>query len=79
MTSQRAQDLLRQEIDDLSESIAQEVLDFVLFVKARRAEEAFLWEQVESAQRHRQAHPDEVQTVDAATWDQLTAHLDDGE
>jgi hypothetical protein len=79
MTQQRAQDLLRQEIDDLSESIAQEVLDFILFVKARRAEEAFLWRQVEAAQLHRQGHPDEVKTVDADTWDQLTAHLDNGE
>jgi hypothetical protein len=79
MAEQRAQDLLRREIDDLSDIVAQEVLDFVLFVKARRAEEAFLWEQVEAAQRHRQEHPDEVKTVDADTWNQLTAYLDDGE
>ncbi|MEI6778671.1 MAG: hypothetical protein WCK70_17360 [Chloroflexales bacterium] len=78
MAEQRTQDLLRREIDNLSESVAQEVLDFVLFVKARRAEEAFLWGQAEAAQRYRTAHPHEVQTVDADTWDQLTAHLDNG-
>ncbi|WP_129630573.1 hypothetical protein [Candidatus Oscillochloris fontis] len=79
MALPRTHTMLKQEIDDLNESDAQEVLDFLLFIKARRAEEAFLWQQVEEVQHRRQADPGAVQTVDVATWDLLTAHLDEQE
>jgi hypothetical protein len=52
------------------------VLDFVLFVKARHNEEAFLWQQVEATDDRRHQHPEEVQTVTAAEWDALTAELE---
>lgn len=66
-------ELLRQEIEALSESVVAEVLDFVLFVKTRRSEEAFLWQQVEAAQALRKRHPEDVQTVTAEEWEALTA------
>jgi hypothetical protein len=68
---------LQDEIAGLPESIAQEALDFVLFVKARHAEEKFLWAQVEETQRHREAHPEEVMTVTADEWDRLTSSDED--
>jgi hypothetical protein len=67
---------LRCEVEALPEQMAAEVLDFVLFVKARHNEEAFLWQQVEATDDRRHQHPEEVQTVTAAEWDALTAELE---
>lgn len=77
MAQPLARDLLQRAIDDLPDDLAREVLDFVLFVRARRAEEAQLWDEVEATRRYRQAHPDDMQTVSAEEWDRLTAHLDE--
>jgi len=76
MNSQTVQELLQSEIEALPEPLAEEVLDFVLFVKGRRAEEEFLWQQVRASHEQRRQHPDEVKTITAAEWDALTAHLD---
>lgn len=67
---------LKYEVEALPEQMAAEVLDFVLFVKARHNEEAFLWQQVEATDDRRHQHPEEVQTVTAAEWDALTAELE---
>lgn len=77
MSSSTVYDVLKQEIDALSEELAAEVLDFVLFVKAQPAEELFLWQQVEAAQTYRQQHPDEVFTVTAEEWEENSAYLED--
>ncbi len=65
-------ELLQQEIASLPETLTEEVFDFVLFVKARRAEESFLWEQVEAARAYRRDHPDEVVTASADEWEATT-------
>ncbi len=77
MSTQTIHKVLQQEIEALSPALIEEVLDFVLFVKARRAEEIFLWQQVEETQQYRRQHPDEVMTVTTEEWDKLSAHLDD--
>lgn len=69
---------LREEVDGLPEALAQEALDFVLFVKNRHAEDQFLWAQVEQAQRHRAEHPEEVMTVTAEEWEKLTGEGEEG-
>ncbi|MCU0493672.1 MAG: hypothetical protein MUD01_18950 [Chloroflexaceae bacterium] len=76
MTTANVHDMVKQEVDTLPDVLAGEVLDFVFFLKARYAEEAFLWTKVEEAQQHRRQHPEEVQTVTAEEWEQLTEHLD---
>jgi hypothetical protein len=78
MSSQTLQQLLWNEIEALPEPLAEEVLDFVLFVKGRRAEEAFLWSQAQASRAFRREHPDEVETLSAEEWDALTGHLDAG-
>ncbi len=78
MSSQTVQQRLQDEIEALSEPLAEEVLDFVLFVKGRRAEESFLWRQVQASRAFRREHPDAVETLSAEEWDSLTAHLDAG-
>lgn len=77
MTAPTTHELLRNEIETLPEPIAAEVLDFVLFVKARHDEEAYLWRQVEVAYERRRQHPDDVLTVTAEEWNTLTAELED--
>jgi len=67
---------LQQEVASLSDALAEEVFDFVLFVKARRVEEAFLWEQAQAAEAYRRAHPDEVVTATADEWEATTEALD---
>ena len=47
MATVSAQRLLQQEIRALPDDLTVEVLDFVQFLKARRAEDGFLWQQVE--------------------------------
>jgi hypothetical protein len=73
VSNQTVQQTLQDEIAGLPDPLAQEALDFILFVKARHAEENYLCTQVEETQRHRQAHPDEVVTATADEWDRLTA------
>jgi hypothetical protein len=76
MVALMTRELLRNEVEVLPEPIAAEVLDFVFFVKARHAEDAFLWQQVEVARDRRRAHPEEVVTVTAAEWDAMTSVLE---
>jgi hypothetical protein len=70
-------DALREEIADLPEPLAQETLDFLLFVKSRHAEEQFLWAQVEETLKYRREHPEEVMTVTAEEFERLTADKED--
>ena len=70
MNSPSLRDQLRSEIDALPDALAEEVIDFIIFVKDRHAEDAYLWQQVEAAQAHRDRHPEDVRTV---TVDELEA------
>ena len=70
-------EMLQNEIRTLPEALAEEVFDFVLFAKARHAEEKFLWKQVKESHTYRAEHPEEVTTVTPDEWDALTAHLTD--
>ncbi len=76
MAAIMAREQLRHEVDGLPEPIAEQVLDFVMFVKARHAEETFLWQQVEATRAYRRRHPEEVMTVTAEEWGAMTAHLE---
>ena len=71
-----AQKMLQQEILALPENLATEVLDFIQFLKSRRAEDAFLWQQVEAARTYRQEHSGDVQTVTVDEWLADTANVD---
>ena len=71
------QRLLQQEIRTLPEELTAEVLDFVQFLKARRVEERFLWQQVEETYACREQHPDEVLTMTAEEFLALTTDADD--
>ena len=79
MVVQTVHEALRQETEHLPEDLAREALDFILFTKVRREEEAYLWDQVEEAQAYRQNHPDSVVTVTAEEWEKHTAGMDDEE
>ncbi len=70
-------ELLKREIESLPEALAEEAFDFILFMKARRAEESFLWQQIEETRSYRQQHPEEVMTVTSEEWDTFTSHLED--
>ena len=63
MATVSAQRLLQQAIRALTDYLTVEVLDFVQFLKARRAEDGFLWQQVEETRAYREQHPEEVWTV----------------
>ena len=76
MAALMVREQLKYEVEALPEPMAAEVLDFVLFVKARYSEEAHLWRQVEAAHDRRRQHPEEVLTVTAAEWDALTTELE---
>ncbi len=65
--------LLQQEIRTLPDELTTEVLDFVRFLKDRRAEERFLWQQVEETHAHRQEHPEQTLTVTADEFLALTS------
>jgi hypothetical protein len=67
-----AQRLLQQEIRTLPEELTAEVLDFVQFLKARRVEERFLWQQVEETYAYREQHPEEVLTLTTEEFLALT-------
>jgi hypothetical protein len=73
MATVSTRELLQREIAVLPEDLAQEVLDFLMFVRERRVEESFLWEQAEAAQAYRQAHPGEAVTVTGEEWETATA------
>lgn len=75
MAAVSTRELLLQEIRTLPDALSEEVFDFLLFIKARHAEESLLWQKVEEAQAYRRQHPEEVVTVTAEEWDQVTAHL----
>lgn len=75
MQTPTIQEVLKHEIDALPDTLAESVLDFVLFIKSRHRQEIFLWQQVEAAQAYRQQHPEKVQTVTSEEWERLTAHL----
>jgi hypothetical protein len=76
MAALMARELLKYEVEALPEPMAAEVLDFVLFVKARHNEETYLWRQVEAAHERRRQHPEDVLTVTTAEWETLTAELE---
>ena len=76
MSAQTVQEMLQDEIKSLPEPLVEEVFDFVLFMKARHAEEAFLWKQVKEAQDYRSQHPEEVITATPEEWEESTQHLD---
>jgi hypothetical protein len=71
------QRLLQQEIQTLPDELSVEVLDFVQFLKARRREDRFLWQQVEETYAYREQHPEEVLTVTAEEFLGLTNDGDD--
>lgn len=69
MQAKTIQETLKQEIETLPDTLAESVLDFILFIKARHSEDMALWKEVEATQAYRQEHPEEVQTVTAAEWE----------
>jgi hypothetical protein len=77
MTAQNVRELLKHEVELLADDLAEEVLDFVLFVRARRKEEEFLWQQVEETRAYRQQHSQEVVTVTAEEWERATSQFTD--
>ena len=72
------QEILQKEIVGLPENLATEVLDFIQFLKARRAEDRFLWGQVEATRAYRQQHPEDVRTVTVDEWLAETAGNESG-
>ena len=76
MNTLNAREMLLQEIKLLPEELAEEVFDFVLFVKDQHAEDAFLWGQVNETRAYRQKNPQEVITATAAEWEESTRHLE---
>ncbi len=77
MSTLTLQERLQHEVESLPPSLIEEILDFILFVKARRVEEDFLWQQVEKTRLYREQDPNNVMTVTAEEWDDLTTDLDD--
>ncbi len=76
MVGLEMREVIRREVEDLPAPLVEEVLDFIMFLKTRRAEETYLWRQVEEAHEHRRRNPDDVTTVTPEEWDKVTAHLD---
>jgi len=66
------QRLLQQEIQTLPDELTTEVLDFVQFLKTRRMEDRFLWQQVEETYAYREQHPEEVLTMTTEEFLALT-------
>jgi hypothetical protein len=77
MKAKPTRDLLRQQVETLTEEMAEEVLDFVLFMRARRNEDEYLWQQAEEARAFRREHPDDVVISTAEEWDKATVRFDD--
>lgn len=69
-------EMLKREIDLLPEALAEEVFDFILFVREQRAEERFLWRQIRETQAYRQQNPEDVCVVTADQWDEATRCLE---
>lgn len=76
MSILNVREMLLQEIRLLPEELAEEVFDFVLFVKEHREEETFLWEQVNETRSYRLKNPREVITATADEWEKATRHLE---
>ncbi len=77
MKAKPARDMLRQQVEALTDEMAEEVLDFVLFMRARRKEDEYLWQQAEETRAFREQHPEEVVISTAEEWDKATAQFDD--
>jgi hypothetical protein len=75
MTTPNLREMLLREVELLPEALAEEVFDFVLFVKQQHAEEEFLWRQVKEAQSYRQENPREVIAATPEEWDEATRQL----
>jgi hypothetical protein len=71
------QQLVYQEIQALPDSLLEELLDFIQFLKSNQTEAHFLWEQVEETYTHRRQHPDTTTISTAEEWLADTADLDD--
>lgn len=65
-------DMLRSEIELLPDDLAAEVIDFILFLKARHGEDVELWRAVEAAHSRREADPADVRTVTLDEWDAIS-------
>jgi hypothetical protein len=76
MTTLNVREMLKREVELLPDSLAEEVFDFIRFVKEQHAEETFLWRQVRETQSYRQQTPENVITVTADEWDEATRHLE---
>jgi len=63
MSTPTVYEMLQNEIRTLPEALAEEVFDFVMFTKARRVEEEFLWKRVKESRTYRAQHPEDVATV----------------
>jgi hypothetical protein len=72
MSLTSAREALKLEVESLPEDLAAEVLDFIEFMRQRRDEEAFLWQQAAAAESRMAARPDEVRTVTRFEWESLT-------
>ncbi len=68
MSGQTARELLKHQVEELPDDLAEQVLDFVVFLRERRKEEEFLWQQVEETQAYRRQHPEDVITTTAEEW-----------
>ena len=77
MKTKPARDLLRQQVETLTEDMAEEVLDFVLFMRARRNEDEYLWHQSEEARAYREQHPEDVVISTAEEWEKATPRFED--
>ena len=71
------QQLVYQEIQTLPDSLLEELLDFIQFLKTSQTETTFLWEQVEETYTHRRQHPDKTTLATAEEWLAGTADLDE--
>jgi hypothetical protein len=74
MSPRSARETLKVEIDSLPEELAEEVLDFIGFMRQRRDEESFLCHEARAAEERMAASPDDVQTLTRAEWEALTDH-----
>ncbi len=72
MKSPNLREQLQIEIDALPEALAGEVIDFIVFLRDRHAEDTYLWQQVVATYDHRERHPDDVRTVSADALESLT-------
>ncbi len=76
MTTLSVHEMLKREVDLLPETLAEEVIDSVLFVKEQRAGAMFLWQQVRETQAYWQHNPQGVIIAAADEWEEATRHLE---